>query len=231
MAGDPDFARTRNKLAEIKAALDDLAWGAVSSDDIEAAFSRTRNKTGKAAKLAAKTGGDEDWHRWRRTARRQSQQQRILAEAGISLAVEYADREIALLLGRQQDCSLLLESCQVDQSPIRWTDRNQLNRLVEKKLESLRKALANRSVHAWCERRSPIPRGSARPDASATALRRPMAAAADGTVAGDKYWASVRRPWYRVAMTKDLQDGPQPILRVLRCRASGGAYVDGFPAA
>lgn len=148
MAEDPDFVRTRNRLAEIKAALDDLAWGAVSSDDVEAAFSRTRNKTGKAAKLATKTGGNEDWHQWRRTARRQSQQQRILAEVGISLAVEYADKEIALLLGRQQDCSLLLEFCQVDQSPIRWTDRNQLNRFVEKKLESLRKALASESVRA-----------------------------------------------------------------------------------
>ena len=148
IAADPDLLQTRDPLLRIKAALDGLAWNGVASREVEAAFSLGKEKTRKAAKKAHKTGEDEDWHRWRRKARRQSQQQRILAEAGIKSTVEYDDKEIASLLGQQQDCSLLLEFCQSDHSPIRWTDRNQLNRLVEKKLGSLRKTLAGQTVDA-----------------------------------------------------------------------------------
>jgi CHAD domain-containing protein len=148
IAADPDFLQARNVLASINAALDGLAWSSVASHEVEAAFSLGKERTRKAAKKAHKTGEDEDWHRWRRKARRQSQQQRILAEAGIKSTVEYDDKEIASLLGQQQDCSLLLEFCESDRSPIRWTDRNQLNRLVEKKLGSLRKTLASQTVEA-----------------------------------------------------------------------------------
>lgn len=148
IAADPDLLKTRDLLVHIKAALDGLAWSGVASGEVEAAFSLGKEKTRKAAKKAHKTGEDEDWHRWRRKARRQSQQQRILAEAGIKSIVEYDDKEIASLLGQQQDCSLLLEFCESDHSPIRWTDRNQLNRFVEKKLGSLRKTLAKRTVDA-----------------------------------------------------------------------------------
>ena len=148
LAADPDFLHKRNRLAEIEAALAELAWNAVSVDDVEAAFSLSTKKTRKAAEKAGRTGDGEDWHRWRRKARRQSQQQRILAEAGIKATVEYDDKEIASLLGQQQDCSLLLEFCQSDHSPILWTDRSQLNRFVEKKLGQLRKALARKSVDA-----------------------------------------------------------------------------------
>ncbi|MDR6840568.1 CHAD domain-containing protein [Pseudoxanthomonas sacheonensis] len=148
IAADPDFLQARNLLASINVALDGLAWSSVANREVEAAFSLGKEKTRKAAKKAHKTGEDEDWHRWRRKARRQSQQQRILAEAGIKSTVEYDDRGIASLLGQQQDCSLLLEFCESDRSPIRWTDRNQLNRLVEKKLGSLRKTLASQTVEA-----------------------------------------------------------------------------------
>lgn len=148
ITADPDLLQTRDLLMRIKATLDGLAWNGVASREVEAAFSLGKQKTRKAAKKAHKTGVDEDWHRWRRKARRQSQQQRILAEAGIKSTVEYDDKEIASLLGQQQDCSLLLEFCQSDHSPIRWTDRNQLNRLVEKKLGSLRKTLAGQTVDA-----------------------------------------------------------------------------------
>ena len=149
IAADPDFLQARDLLERIKAALDGLAWtGGVSDHEVEAAFSLSKDKTRKAAKKAHKTGDDEDWHRWRRRARRQSQQQRILAEVGIESTVEYDDKEIASLLGQQQDCSLLLEFCESDHSPIRWSDRKQLNGFVEKKLKSLRKALAKKAVDA-----------------------------------------------------------------------------------
>ena len=148
LAADPDLLQARGLLAQTKTALGDLPWGGVMKHDVEAAFSVARERTRKAAKKAGRTGEDEDWHRWRRKARRQSQQKRILAEAGIESTVKYDDKDIATLLGKQQDCSLLLEFCESDPSPIRWADRNQLNRFVEKKLESLRKELAKHSVDA-----------------------------------------------------------------------------------
>jgi CHAD domain-containing protein len=148
LAADPDLLRARGLLMQTKAALEGLPWDAVTRQELEAAFSLGREKTRQAAKKAGKTGDDEDWHRWRRKARRQSQQQRILAEAGIESIVKYDDKDIATLLGKQQDCSLLLEFCQSGHSPIRWTDRNQLNHYVEKKLASLRKELARQSVAA-----------------------------------------------------------------------------------
>ncbi len=148
LAADPDFLQARGLLKQLKTALDSLPWGGVMKHDVEAAFSLAREKTRKAAKKAGRTGKDEDWHRWRRKARRQSQQQRILAEAGIESTVKYDDKEIATLLGKQQDCSLLLDFCESGHSPIRWADRSQLHRFVEKKLESLRKELAKHSVDA-----------------------------------------------------------------------------------
>ena len=148
LATDPDLLEARGLLMQIKTALDGLPWQAVTRQELEDAFSLGREETRKAAKKAGKTGDDEDWHRWRRKARRQSQQQRILAEAGIQSTVKYDDKDIATLLGKQQDCSLLLEFCQSGHSPIRWADRNQLNHYVEKKLASLRKELARHSVAA-----------------------------------------------------------------------------------
>jgi CHAD domain-containing protein len=148
LAADPDLLQARGLLMQTKAALEGLPWEAVTRQELEAAFFLSREQTRKAAKKAGKTGDDEDWHRWRRKARRQSQQQRILAEAGIESSVKYDDKDIATLLGKQQDCSLLLEFCQSGHSPIRWTDRNQLNHYVEKKLASLRKELARQSVAA-----------------------------------------------------------------------------------
>lgn len=148
MAADPDLLQARGLLLQTKTALGGLQWDAVTRQELEDAFSLSREKTRKAAKKARKTGEDEDWHRWRRKARRQSQQQRILTEAGIASTVKYDDKDIATLLGKQQDCSLLLEFCQSGHSPIRWADRNQLNHYVEKKLASLRKELAKHSVNA-----------------------------------------------------------------------------------
>ncbi|MET0654374.1 MAG: CHAD domain-containing protein [Pseudoxanthomonas sp.] len=148
MAADPDFMQARTLLMQTRDALGALPWIGVTVQEVEAAFSTGRKQTRKAAARAAATHDDEDWHGWRRKARRQSQQQKILAEVGIASHVRYDDKGIALLLGQQQDCSLLLAFCETEQSPIRWTDRNQLNHYIGKKLRSLRKKLAGQSVHA-----------------------------------------------------------------------------------
>lgn len=148
LAADPDLLRVRALLAQTKTAVDGLPWGGATKHDLEAAFSLAGEKARKAAKKAGRTSKDKDWHRWRRKARRQSQQQRILAEVGIESTAGHDDKDIATLLGKQQDYSLLLEFCQAEHSPIRGTDRNQLNGFVEKKLGSLRKRLAKQSVGA-----------------------------------------------------------------------------------
>lgn len=148
MAEDPDFQHLRAELGRLSAALGGLPWNAVTVEGLQSAFSHSRKRTRKAAKRAMASGQNEDWHHWRRKARRQSQQKRLLGEIGIKSSVRYDDKEIAVLLGQQQDCSLLLDFCESGHSPIRWVDRNQLHYYIDKKLRALRKSLAHQSVHA-----------------------------------------------------------------------------------
>lgn len=146
LAADPDLSGIRSLLAQVGTALAGLDWRQVSLEGVEAAFRASRDATGKAARKARKRGDDEAWHRWRRKARRQSQQHRILAEAQVDSTVKFDDKDIAELLGQQQDCSLLLGFCASDASPFRWPDRARLKGYVQKRLARLRKRLRRQSV-------------------------------------------------------------------------------------
>lgn len=147
MSMDPGFERVQGLLIQTAAALLELPWDELDETVLKAAFAQSRKKTRKASSNAVTTEDDEDWHRWRRKARRQTQQHRLLAEVGIRTAVRHDDKAMAEWLGQQQDCSLLLAFCESESSPISWADRNQLKHFIRKQLRAIRKKLARQAGH------------------------------------------------------------------------------------
>lgn len=142
MSLDPGFEQVQGLLIQTAAALLELPWDELDEVALKAAFARSRKKTRKASLSAVATEDDEDWHRWRRKARRQTQQHRLLAEVGIRTMVRHDDKAMAELLGQQQDCALLLAFCEPENSPFGWADRNQLKQFARKQLRVIRKRLA-----------------------------------------------------------------------------------------
>ena len=145
LAIDPNLAQVRRALAQVATGLARLPWSAVTREDVDAAFLLSAKRAAKAARKAARSEDIEAWHRWRRKARRQMQQQRILASAHDTHTPGHRDRDIAEHLGQQQDCSLLLAFSASDASPIPWADASQLEAFVQKKRARLRKALKKES--------------------------------------------------------------------------------------
>ena len=144
---DPGFEQVQGLLIQTAAALLELPWDELDEVALKAAFARSRKKTRKASLSAVATEDDEDWHRWRRKARRQTQQHRLLAEVGIRTTVRHDDKAMAELLGQQQDCALLLAFCESESSPFGWADRNQLKQFARKQLHVIRKRLARQADH------------------------------------------------------------------------------------
>ena len=142
---DPDLWHIRRALAQVTTGLARLPWTAVTLDAVDASCHLSAKQATKAARKAARSEDIEAWHRWRRKARRHMQQQRILAGAYVKHAPGQQDRDIAELLGQQQDCSLLLKFSASDESPIPWADGSQLESFVKNKRERLRKALRSQS--------------------------------------------------------------------------------------
>lgn len=145
LAIDPGLSQVRRALAQVATGLARLPWTAVTLDDVNAAYHLSAKQAGKAARKAARSDDIDAWHRWRRKARRHMQQQRILASAHHKHTPGRQDRDIAELLGQQQDCSLLLGFSASDASPIPWADGSQLEAFVENKRKRLRKALRKTS--------------------------------------------------------------------------------------
>ena len=85
---------------------------------------------------------DEDWHRWRRRARRLSQQERILANLGGSEAGKRQEKPRATQLGEAQDFALLHRHCEQDLA-LPEADRSALGTLAKKRCQRLRQALAD----------------------------------------------------------------------------------------
>lgn len=148
MSMDPGFEQVKETLIQTASALLELPWDELDEVVLKAAFARSRKKTRKASLSAIATEDDEDWHRWRRKARRQTQQHRLLAEVGIRTTVRHDDKAMAELLGQQQDCSLLLAFCESGNSPFGWADRNQLRQFTREQLRAIRKRLARQARHS-----------------------------------------------------------------------------------
>lgn len=136
---------SRTLLTVLAAGLRTLSWSGVRDEAVQAALQRSASKAGTASKRAMRSGRDEDWHRWRRRARRLSQQHRALGDPpGSALAM---DKSLAVLLGEAQDYALLIDHCGAD-SPFTFPDRQELRAIAGKRVKRLRTKIARTSSKA-----------------------------------------------------------------------------------
>ena len=148
--GDPGMHARRVLLASLLGALRALPWEDIEVSEIQAALARSRARAEAAGLRALDRGKPDDWHRWRRRARRLSQQQRAL---GGHSADERRDKRLAVLLGETQDRSLVQEHCGRD-SPFAAIDRVPLRALMDHELVHLR-GRAGRLLTARAEATGP----------------------------------------------------------------------------
>lgn len=142
---DALLSQTATLLAVLAAGTRRLPWPGISNEEVREALLRSTSKAGAASKRAMRSGGDEDWHRWRRRARRLSQQHRALGDPpGSALAL---DKSLAVLLGEAQDYALLIDHCGTN-SPFTFPDRQELRAIAEKRVKQLRTKIAKTSSKA-----------------------------------------------------------------------------------
>lgn len=130
LARDPDFARRRARLLQLRTRLALLPWAVVRETDIEAALRWSRKRLRRALRRA-KDGRDVDaWHTLRRRLRRLRQQETALSKVQPEAAASTPGiAELAERMGKAQDHALLLAHCRRSGVfPAR--DRATLRRLV-----------------------------------------------------------------------------------------------------
>lgn len=139
---DPQLQDKRALLATLLAALPSLPWASLTDAGIGTQLRLGIARIDEAGSRAQATRRDEDWHRWRRRARRLSQQHRALGELAERLP-EIGDRhkDLAVLLGEAQDYALLREHCG-RKSAFAGADRQLLRSLTEQRLARLRDRVA-----------------------------------------------------------------------------------------
>jgi hypothetical protein len=140
---DPGLHARREILRMLHAALPGLAWSAVDEACVEAALGRGADRTATASERAHASGRDEDWHRWRRRARRFAQQHTALGDAAPSAAVE--GKRVARLLGEAQDCAMLIAYCG-RKSGLARGDRERLREFAATRLARVRARIAERAA-------------------------------------------------------------------------------------
>jgi CHAD domain-containing protein len=111
LATDPQLHERRALLAVLQAALGALSWDALSADGVREALHTSAARADEAAARAQAGDRDVDWHRWRRRARRLSQQLRALDDSMPVPSEPESVKHVAVLLGQAQDYSLLREHC------------------------------------------------------------------------------------------------------------------------
>jgi len=117
-------------------ALPMLPWQAVSLPLLELGVGQSMAAVQTAGERALARGHASDWHRWRRRARRLTQQDRALAT--IPFPVDAAAHKAhAVHLGVAQDFQLLIEHCD-RASPFARADRDALRALAQERLGHLR---------------------------------------------------------------------------------------------
>lgn len=117
-------------IAMLRAAINGLPWARVDSDVVQHGLEQSGEDFMAAAhRVRAKPDDDETWHRWRRRARRLSQQHRLLEDTPLAVDRE-AEKVFAEQLGAAQDLSLLLAHCG-RASPFGRDDRRALAKIAE----------------------------------------------------------------------------------------------------
>ncbi len=108
---DPGLARRRSLLRVLRAALRALPWAELQPEHWRQAVAASQARAARAGDKARASGRDEDWHDWRRRARRLSQQQRALVGARLAADAPRLDKRQIERLGAAQDLNLLLDHC------------------------------------------------------------------------------------------------------------------------
>jgi len=143
---DAGFANRRAALAALAAKLQALSWQDLREKDALRSLQRSESRARAAAKRARRSLHDDDWHRWRRRARRVLQQQRALAELSVvQKADSDRDKTLTTLLGEAQDYALLLDHC-ADGSPFAEPDRKALRALAKTGVRRARARIAQGRV-------------------------------------------------------------------------------------
>lgn len=150
LVDDPALAGRRAMLQVLRAALVALPWSAVPASQLRGSLTHSQSRMDQAQAHAITTGRDQDWHRWRRRARRLSQQRRALHASGLDAQVPFDaaafDKPTTERLGVAQDLSLLLEHCR-RASVFSKPDRRALRRYAEPALAQLRHRIAQAAGH------------------------------------------------------------------------------------
>jgi CHAD domain-containing protein len=140
LAEDPGLARERALLTTLRAALPSLPWDTLTetraSDALDAGMARI-DKTGARARAS---GRDTDWHRWRRSVRRVSQQHRALGDR-IEDGARDRVKSLAVELGEAQDYALLHDHCG-RRSIFSESDRHALRMLADRGAQRMRERIA-----------------------------------------------------------------------------------------
>ena len=127
-------------LGVLRAALQALPWATVSALVVSDAMVRASHRTDVMRQRAMAHGHDEDWHRWRRSMRRLSQQHRAVVAAGLVVPQSELDKHLTVQLGVMQDLSLLIAHCQ-GTSPFSKATRRELREFAERSLARQRKRI------------------------------------------------------------------------------------------
>jgi hypothetical protein len=127
----------------LRAALPALDWTRPTPAGLRMAVADSDLRSHEAKLRAYETGQDDDWHRWRRRARRASQQRRALEALGLPVPEDSArfDKRTTHRLGQAQDLSLLLDHCRAD-SPFSKEDRTALRERARPALQRARRRIA-----------------------------------------------------------------------------------------
>lgn len=141
---DPALGRRRGLIEVLAAAVPALDWERLTPSAARMALADSDDRSQKARDIALRKGRDNDWHRWRRRARRASQQRRALEAVGVSVPAsgpEVFDKRTTERLGEAQDLSLLLDHCGKG-SPFSKEHRRALRAYAEPALARLRKRIS-----------------------------------------------------------------------------------------
>lgn len=110
-AEDPDLGARRSLLRVLRAALRALPWKELQPEHWRGAVVESLARVARTGERARRSGVDEDWHSWRRRARRLSQQQRALKASKLGRDAPKFDKHQIERLGEAQDINLLLDHC------------------------------------------------------------------------------------------------------------------------
>ncbi|UJB19382.1 MULTISPECIES: CHAD domain-containing protein [Lysobacter] len=140
-AEDPDLGARRSLLRVLRAGLRALPWADLQPEHWREAVAVSLMRVAQTGARARRSGSDEDWHGWRRRARRLSQQQRALKAAKLGRDAPKFDKHQIERLGEAQDLNLLLDHCG-KRSPFGKPDRAALKRFAETELARQRERIA-----------------------------------------------------------------------------------------